>query len=142
MKSVNPISLLIRSLATWFATIRLSTGFVVSGNSMLPTLAPGDRVHVVPVRHKILPGEIVVFSADGLYKRLDSPSACRPVEVGGRLIKRVYASEGSPIPFIDDVQIIPPGMFYVVGDNLEESIDSRTFGLIDLGRIIGLASNV
>lgn len=33
-------------------------------------------------------------------------------------------------------------MFYVVGDNLEESIDSRTFGLIDLGRIIGLASNV
>jgi signal peptidase I len=39
-------------------------------------------------------------------------------------------------------QAIPPGMCYVLGDNRENSRDSREFGLVPLGDIVGIAEYI
>lgn len=39
-------------------------------------------------------------------------------------------------------QAVPPGMCYVLGDNRENSRDSREFGLVPLGDIIGVAEYI
>jgi signal peptidase I len=39
-------------------------------------------------------------------------------------------------------QAVPPGMCYVLGDNRENSRDSREFGLVPLGDIVGVAEYI
>lgn len=86
--------------------------FHVTGNSMLPTLRDGEDVLVYPVPRsaKIFPGEIVV---------------CRhPHKPKVRIIKRVSEA------FYD-------GSCYVLSDNASEGTDSRSFGVLDRGLILG-----
>lgn len=84
----------------------------MTGNSMLPTLRDGEDVLVHPVARtaKIFPGEIIV---------------CRhPHKPRVRMIKRVSEA------FYD-------GSCYVLSDNASEGTDSRAFGPLDRGLIIG-----
>ncbi|MEL6471676.1 MAG: nickel-type superoxide dismutase maturation protease [Cyanobacteria bacterium J06623_4] len=86
--------------------------FRVSGNSMLPTLRSGEDilVHPVPKHAKIYPGDIVV---------------CRhPQQPHLRMVKRVTEA------FYD-------GSCYVLSDNVSEGSDSRSFGVLDRGLILG-----
>ncbi len=80
---------------------------------MAPLLKPGDEVLVDPRAYRRmppLPGDIVV--------------ARHPYRTDLRLIKRVVSVSGS-------------GRCYLKGDNLLESTDSRTFGLVGLKQILG-----
>ena len=82
--------------------------FKVSGNSMLPTYAPGDRVLIKYRSYDLQPihiGEVVVIEREGetLLKRIVR------YEIGGHTGQ---------------------GMVTVEGDNKEESIDSRHWGAI------------
>lgn len=84
----------------------------VDGNSMLPTLRAGEDVivHPIPRSTKIFPGDIIV---------------CRhPQKPHLRLIKRVTES------FYD-------GSCYVLSDNASEGTDSRAFGVVSRGLILG-----
>jgi signal peptidase I len=38
--------------------------------------------------------------------------------------------------------IIPPGKYFVMGDNRDQSLDSRYFGLVDRSQIVGQASRI
>jgi signal peptidase I len=80
----------------------------VSGNSMLPTFAPGDRILVKYRSSDLQPihtGEVVLIEREGelMLKRIVR------YEIGGHTGQ---------------------GMVTVEGDNKEESIDSRHWGAI------------
>ena len=75
---------------------------------MLPTYHPGDTVLVCPWLKKSKIGDVI-----GMF----DPKTDRI------LIKRVTRKEGD--------------LFFVEGDNSNESTDSRTFGMIGKDRILG-----
>ena len=110
------------------------TTVVVSGDSMLPTLKDGQRLltsraywMVGPIREK----DIVVIKDDG-------PS--------GYIIKRVYKMAGQVVDWSlapdshglsDGEFVVPAESVYVLGDNRENSEDSRKFGPVPTADIIG-----
>lgn len=93
---------------------------VVRGQSMEPTFRDGQTILVGkggllfgPIKR----GDVVVFRWEG-----------------NLLVKRVIALPGEVSP---DGTRVPYNYLYVVGDNLEVSEDSRTFGPIPLNVVIG-----
>ena len=83
----------------------------VKGPSMIPTLAPGERLLVVPRWRRLARGDLV---------------ALRDPEVPSRLlVKRVEA--------------VSPDGVVVRGDNEGASRDSRDFGAVRPGSIVGMA---
>jgi signal peptidase I len=106
---------------------------VVSGPSMLPTFRDGQRV--------------LVSRAYWLF----GPVARRDVvvladEEQGHIIKRVYRLPGEIVDWVnvpkeyllvEGEYRVPEGTVYLLGDNREESEDSRTFGPVPIERIIG-----
>lgn len=116
----------------------------VEGGSMEPTLHGHDRVMVrrLPAR-RLKVGQIVVLERpyrDAGWVWRDSDSGIR-----GRawIIKRLAALPGDPLPTgveADDATGgVPAGRAVVFGDNRDASTDSRTFGLIPLDRVLGVA---
>ncbi len=95
------VVLVVIALCTRYVTIP----WIVDGDSMTPTLSPGDRVLVDLWTYRSrppAPGELIL---------LDGPGEIR-------MVKRV--SPGRP----------PVGFFHVLGDNPDHSVDSRQFGPI------------
>jgi nickel-type superoxide dismutase maturation protease len=90
------------------ATTRI-TRVEVEGLSMVPTLAPGDRLVVVATR-ELRVGDLVVAN---------SPTGTGP------LVKRIAAITG--------------GRITLIGDNPGASTDSRHFGPLDPREILGVA---
>jgi nickel-type superoxide dismutase maturation protease len=87
--------------------------FRVSGQSMVPFLKPGEEVLIDPVAYVHQapePGDIVV--------------AEHPTLPGYRLVKRVIA-------------VLDSGDCILIGDNSDESTDSRSFGAVPRHKIIG-----
>lgn len=125
----------------------------VVGDSMNPTLENADKMLVSDLFYKPKQGDIVIFRKDE-YK----PQA---------LVKRVIATEGQTVeidfnkgrvyvdgvlldePYIAEptinqidftgVQVVPEGCVFVMGDNRNESSDSRDsrIGMVDERLIIG-----
>ena len=93
--------------------LRKRKRFRVTGLSMTPILQPGEEILVdLHAYQKSLPqvGEIVI--------------AVHPYHSDLYIIKRV-------------VSIAQDGSCFLLGDNLAESSDSRTFGTIALDKILG-----
>ena len=84
---------------------------LVEGDSMLPALKNGDAVLVDP-NAKIAAGDVVL--------------AKHPFKASVMILKRL-------------AEIDENGNHFVVGDNLPESTDSRTFGAIPAKSILGKA---
>lgn len=136
-----------------FFIIKLSvlSPFMVSGPSMLPTLHDGDVIVLnsraygseEPVR-----GDVVVFSdekkSDYYYvKRIVGlPGERLHITPDGIYVERSGAKEVLPEPYLahaaenndfslkgyeDELYIVPPGKYFVLGDNRQHSLDSRSF---------------
>ena len=131
--------------------------YAVEQTSMEPTLEPEQRLIVdrlTPRFDPYKPGDIIVFDAPAL------PDAQAP------LIKRVIAIEGSVVEIVDGRVhvdgaaldepytfgdegtqpttdrtrwIVPLGHLFVLGDHRAVSVDSRTFGPIEISSVIGRA---
>ncbi len=128
--------------------------FYIPSESMETTLYKDDRLLVNKVSyrlHDVNRGDVVVFR--------------RPDDQAGEirdLIKRVIGLPGETVEgrngviYIDDQQLVEPyldgnsfgdfspvtvpeGQYFMMGDNRDESLDSRRFGTIGEDRIVGRA---
>ena len=104
--------------------------FVVADHSMAPALLPGDRLLVLRwlARRRPRPGDVVVLRD--------------PTDAARFLVKRVRAPEPAglapPITAVDPDR--PAEARYTVrGDNAAASRDSRHFGPVGRGLIVGRA---
>jgi len=86
-------------------------GFIVEGNSMLPTLKDGDALLIAP-NAQMNAGDIVL--------------ANHPFKKNSKILKRIG-------------EITNDRRFFLIGDNKEESTDSRSFGAIQAKDILGKA---
>jgi len=89
--------------------LRLRTLYRIEGDSMDPVLKDGERV-IVDERSEVGIGDIVIAS--------------HPFKSGLELAKRITAVDAN-------------GKYFLVGDNSDESTDSRTFGPVSLKYIKG-----
>ena len=129
-----------------------SARFVVAGDSMLPTLVDGQSVVAVRSRrswNRLERGDIVVF------RHLEFPGRVFIKRLVGLPNEQVRVENGSI--YIDDMLLEEPylngqvgvlqdlnrtwwngpGELFMVGDNRNESQDSRTFGPVDGGLVMG-----
>ncbi|MCA1064395.1 signal peptidase I (plasmid) [Rossellomorea sp. AcN35-11] len=137
-------------LLFWLVQSFLFVLFIVDGKSMYSTLENEDKIIVSKVS-SIERFDVVVFD---------------PPHVDEYYIKRVIGLPGDDIEFKDDILYIngeiyieeyvnrvptlgqftgdikvkvPRGKYYVMGDNRLESLDSRYFGSVEEGAMLGEA---
>ena len=150
-------------VAVFRATVA-DINYVPSG-SMAPTLSTGDFIFVNVLAYGFkLPftqqplwewsaperGDVVVFYAPGREKRFVKRVVGLPGDsiemrqgqlfVNGKPTSEASIVRGEAGSF--GPQTVPPGRFFVMGDNRGGSIDSRSFGGIERWRIIGRATAV
>jgi signal peptidase I len=95
----------------------------VAGHSMSPRLRPGDLVFVERTVGVLQRGALV---------------AARPSRLDGRaIIKRVAGTPGEDIAVEGRHWSLGPQEFFLMGDASGHSTDSRTFGPVDRGQLIG-----
>ncbi|MFP5246433.1 MAG: signal peptidase I [Thermoanaerobaculia bacterium] len=124
--------------------------YSIPSESMSPTLEAGDQIVVTPYfGAKPERGHVIVFSSPAdprelLVKRVIAvpgelvDSRLGRVRVGGHTIPEPYVRREASTGAIE-AQIIPADSYYVLGDNRDDSLDSRTWGVVPRDRIIGRA---
>lgn len=139
--------------------------FEIPSLSMSPTLLKGDRVLVNKLSyrlHDVNRGDVIVFRRPP--NPPSEPDADEETAIKD-LIKRVVALPGERVssrdgkllindrvldePYLpsgtmtnieaDDETVVPAGQYWVMGDNRQQSKDSRFFGTIQESSIIGRA---
>ncbi|EXG82802.1 S26 family signal peptidase [Cryptosporangium arvum] len=127
--------------AGWWVLRRGFVVVAVSGESMLPTFRPGDRVLVRrrPL-HRVRRGQVVVLAPPAELRALPGNPPW--------LIKRAVALPGDPLPAGVGTPAghrgdrVPPGRFVVLGDNAGHSYDSRRAGAFPAGSLLGVVLRV
>ena len=147
-------------LAALLVKTFLFQAFRIPSESMVPTLLVGDRVLVNKVSyrlHDVHRGDVVVFTRP---EKLQDQSGTEPedlikrvVAVGGDTVvardgvlyvnnqpmTEPYVQQGAGTFRLDESVTVPKGQVFVMGDNRENSQDSRYFGPIPTNTIIGRA---
>lgn len=135
----------------------LIQAFYIPSPSMFPTLQENDRVLVNKLSydlHDVNRGDLVVFErppgeADSQIKDLIKRVIALPGEVVSECGDGTVCIDGTPLeePYLPegitslDIErtTVPEGHVFVMGDNRENSRDSRIFGPIDQDLIVGRA---
>jgi signal peptidase I len=157
------ITLLVAALLAVLLQTYAYQVFNIPTASMVPTLAVYDRILVQKAFfnwHDVREGDIVVFThppldqcgggpAGDLVKRVIALpgqviySSGNSIYINGhRLVEPylpAYDPLGPPIVSSQHPYRVPPGEFYVLGDNRADSCDSRYWGPIQGSSIIGKA---
>lgn len=123
--------------------------YVVDGTSMSPTLASGQWI-VGDVRpRKVARGDVVVFrhGSDTMVKRV--------AYLPGDRIERYLLQDQWLVPLNERMRssmihrglprrdlVVPEACLFVVGDNYQESVDSRTYGPIDNEDVLAVLPKV
>ena len=151
-------------LAVVVRTFVFQAYYIPSG-SMLPTLGIGDRILLDKLffsPSKVHTGDIIVFSRPpaaicgigekDLVKRvIGTPgetlsSRGNTVYIDGRPMAQPYLPTGAALgpPITTQTiygetlpRVIPPGEFFVMGDNRTNSCDSRYWGYVSANEIVG-----
>ncbi len=131
-----------------FATAR----YVVDGESMEPNLHTGQFLIVSRLAYRFgtpQRGDIIVFDfpnnpADDYVKRIIGlPGDTVTIEQGNiyindQLLVEPYLPDQPAFPY-QGRWVVPPGAYFVLGDNRAHSSDSRTWGMLADDAIIGKA---
>ena len=105
---------------------RLVRRYIVEGPSMLRAFEPGERLLVEGVSYRMRTprvGEAVVVRQPGADGRLD--------------LKRIAAGPGAEVTVGGEPDFLGHDEWYVLGDNLDESTDSRELGPVKTNDIVG-----
>jgi signal peptidase I len=140
------ILLAVAGLAVAVRRARLEP-MLVHGDSMRPTLDPGQRIAVGPLRRTPRRGEVVLLRHDGLemVKRVVGLPEERVrlvdgrLEVDGRDVPDPYAVEDPA--GVDAVELdvrLGDEQLFVLGDSRRHSTDSRSFGPVHRDDVIGI----
>jgi signal peptidase I len=125
--------------------------FTIPSESMSPTLRSGDCILVIPYESWLAPrapeiGDVVVFeSGEGRHavKRIVAAGGDSVTAREGRLSRnsQPVAEDYLPTPerTADFDALVPAGEFFVLGDNRDDSVDSRFIGPVRRERIVGQA---
>ena len=130
-----------------FATAR----FVVDGSSMEPNFHTGQLLVVNRLAYQygtLRRGDVIVFrfpgnTADDYIKRIIGlPGETVSIEAGhiyvnGKLLEEPYLAPDTLM--YDGQWVVPPDSYFVLGDNRAHSSDSRSWGMLEKGYIIGKA---
>ncbi len=136
-----------------FIMIFIARAYTVNGDSMLPTLQHGERLLVDKISYRFVEpsrGEIIVFK--------------NPADTSEQFVKRVIGLPGDKVAISQGVvyvndqpieenytfaparigfspQIVPEGTYFVLGDNRNNSEDSRfsRVGFLPRNLIVGRA---
>jgi signal peptidase I len=155
------IALLLAALLSVVLRAYAGEVFWIPTGSMVPTLGVYDRVLVQKAFynwHDVREGDIVVFThppldqcpgAGDLIKRVIALpgqtiySSGNTIYIDGRPLAEPYLPAddplGPPVASSQHPYRVPPGEFYVMGDNRADSCDSRYWGPIQGSSIIGKA---
>ncbi len=87
------------------------------------------------MRPTLEPGDVVVSTVRGRVRRDALVVVERPDRPGFEVVKRVTAAPGHVAP---DGNVLPPGRYWVEGDDPFRSTDSRSFGSVDRRAIRGI----
>jgi signal peptidase I len=124
--------------------------YAIPSRSMAPTLLPGDQIVVTSYfRGAPARGHVIVFERDGelLVKRVIGvpgdlvDSRLGRVRIGGYTLSEPYVLRAAASGAIE-AQVIPADAYYVLGDNRDDSADSRVWGVVRRERIVGRARMV
>ncbi len=130
-------TLLAAAVVVIVAEVLLIDHVRVASGSMREALLVGDRVVAntlvfgsrvpglgrLPALRSPRPGDVLLFR--------------HPDEPHRRFVKRCAAVAGDWVETDGRRVEVPPGMLYVLGDHPESSWDSRDWGFLDLGNVIG-----
>lgn len=126
----------------------------VSGLSMSPTLDDGDRLFTQKISLFLadpLPGDIVVLESpdqEGLYyiKRVIATGSDKVQLSGGEVyvndnkLKETYINDKTyPNIIGEDTWLVPENHVFVMGDNRSSSMDSRSFGPVNIDKLVGIS---
>jgi signal peptidase I len=132
MKRAVSAAIALLALGGALLTGRLVRRYAVEGRSMLRAYAPGDRLLVEGLSYRLRKprvGEAVVMRwPHGLV---------RPVSGSPLDIKRIAAGPGAEVMVNGQPDFLGNDEWYVLGDNLGESTDSRELGPVRTKDIVG-----
>jgi signal peptidase I len=120
---------------------------LVKGDSMRPTLRPGQRIAVAPLVRPPARGDLVVLARPAgrrdleLVKRVVGLPGERVrlgaggLEVDGRAVPEPYLAGGSPAVELE--LRLGPAEYLVLGDHRAASTDGRDFGPVGADALLG-----
>ncbi len=127
--------------------------FIVSGASMEPTFLNGQYLIVDELSYRFeapARGDVIIFRypkdpKEFFIKRIIGlPGETVKIESGVVHVQKDGSDVALKEPYVvnkgnggDNTYVIPSGQYFVMGDNRPESSDSRTWGLLPGGNIVG-----
>lgn len=127
-------AVLLAALALTFLTSKYICQLaLVEGDSMLPALHSGQLVFVDKTAKAYEVGDVVLFSCKALnstlVKRIAGQPGDRIMIEGGRLYRNGVCAAGYGADVFagmaEEELTVPEGCYFVLGDNIAESVDSR-----------------
>ena len=132
----------------------------VTSNSMFPTVEKGDWVAISPLEDapptEVHRGDIVLFrfpfgGSDLAIKRViavpgdwvsNDQNAVRVNDINDVQGSTVQRGEVITPEAAGPTVVVPEGFYYILGDNVASSVDSRSLGLLPQSEILGTVSMI
>lgn len=144
---LEPLGVAIALAAAARAAVHI---YSIPSRSMAPTLEPGDQIvvtryfdsapergHVIVFRSPAGADELIVKRVIALPGDLVDSRLGR-VRIGGRTLAEPYVLRAAASGAIEP-QLVPAESYFVLGDNRDDSLDSRTWGVVPRTHVVGRA---